>query len=139
MRSGSFVFLLALLSAASAAAVPVDPNGPSGVAAVLPLNFTIGSYYEFYVLSTGGEVWRANATGRGEVWSRQGGGFNPGELDPPMAVSEIADWWLWGFRTRAGDLWSFTLNQRWEQLPAPPFAPVGVQKKSLGSAKQGYR
>lgn len=145
MRSIALALLLAPMLVVHAGAVPVNPAGVAGVAATLPAVMTGALDTEFYVLTTGGEVWFANpgATNpgySGEVWMHQGIGVQPGALDPPVPVAEIAEWWLWGFLTREGVFWSYIArDSQWHQLPPPPFGPVAAQRKSLSSAKQGYR
>lgn len=136
MRAVLLVSALAIVFAMPAAAVPVNPNGPGGIAAVYrpESNPTL----QIIVLSTAGEVWRldTNPTAR---WIRGTDNVtNPEELDPPVPVAQIAEWWYWGCTTVSGDVWAF-YAQAWQQVPAPPFAPVSTATESIGSVKRAYR
>jgi hypothetical protein len=121
------LLMLVLLFLASLApsvfAVPVDPNPPNQIAA-----WTSGNY----VLRTNGEVW---------FWT-PGSGWSLGNVavfpPPPVAVSLLADWETDRCILLDGTVY-FRVGVDWLMVPPPPFATVAAQKKSLGSAKQGYR
>jgi len=119
----AFMFVGVLVLAASSLAVPVDPNAEDGVAAIIYNGGTANA------LCTNGEVWTFN-----DYWNRLS------HMDPPVPVSDIADWDYSGFIHVNGEYWYWSGTEVWNVMPLPPpCGPVEAEPQSLGSVKEMYR
>jgi len=116
--------------------VPVDPDAPDGIAAMDQWNVGIA-----FFLCTSGEVWKMTYENYTPVPP-----MVIEELAPPVPVSEIREWFIYGFITHSGTYWvslyeSSVGTRTWRDHGQVPSCgpPVAADQQSLGSLKQMFR